>query len=118
VCVVPGGVGLTGMHAMGVGVPVVSHGDLDVQKPECEAIVEGRTGATFTRGNADDLASTLAGLFADSDKLVAMRENCFKLMDTFFNPAYQGKVICNAVDGVPNPNSDFVPAMLFEPNKS
>lgn len=114
VCVVPGGVGLTGMHAMGVGVPVVSHGDLDVQKPECEAIVAGRTGATFTRGDANDLAKTLGVLFSDQSKLAAMRENCFTMMDTFFNPDYQSEVICNAVDGVSNTNSDFVPAMLFD----
>lgn len=114
VCVVPGGVGLTGMHAMGVGVPVVSHGDLDVQKPECEAIVAGRTGATFKRGDANDLARTLGVVFSDQDKLAAMRENCFMMMDTFFNPDYQSEVICNVVDGVPNDNSDFIPAMLFD----
>ena len=114
VCVVPGGVGLTGMHAMGVGVPVVSHGDLDVQKPECEAIVSGKTGATFKRGDASDLANTLHALFSDSETLSEMRENCFTMMDTFFNPDYQSEVICNVVDGVPNQNSDFVPAVLFD----
>jgi len=114
VCVVPGGVGLTGMHAMGVGVPVVSHGDLDVQKPECEAIVQGKTGATFKRGDANDLAKTLGVLFSDQNQLAAMRENCFTMVDTFFNPDYQCEVICSAVDGVPNKNRDFVPAMLFD----
>ena len=114
VCVVPGGVGLTGVHAMAVGVPVVSHGDLSVQKPECEAIVAGRTGATFKRGDANDLAKTLGALFSDQNQLAAMRENCFTMMDTFFNPDYQSEVICNVVDGVPNQNSDFVPAVLFD----
>jgi hypothetical protein len=114
VCVVPGGVGLTGMHAMGVGVPVVSHGDLNVQKPECEAIVSGKTGATFKRGDAADLAKTLGVLFSDQDELAAMRENCFTMMDTFFNPDYQSEVICNVVDGVPNRSSEHVPAVLFD----
>jgi glycosyltransferase involved in cell wall biosynthesis len=114
VCVVPGGVGLTGMHAMGVGVPVVSHGDLNVQKPECEAIVSGKTGATFKRGDAADLAKTLGVLFSDQDELAAMRENCFTMMDTFFNPNYQSEVICNVVDGVPNTSSGHVPAVLFD----
>ena len=114
VCVVPGEVGLTGMHAMGVGVPVVSHDNLNVQKPEFEAIVQGKTGATFKYGDAADLAKTLQMLFSDKEALSAMRENCFKIMDTFFNPDYQSDVICNVVDGVPNRCSEHVPAVLFD----
>jgi glycosyltransferase involved in cell wall biosynthesis len=112
-CVVPGEVGLTGMHAMSLGVPVVSHGDLNVQKPEFEAIVEGKTGAIFKRGDANDLAKTLGLLFSDRNQLECMRKNCFSMIDTFFNPDYQSEVICNAVNGVPNKNSDFVPSVLF-----
>ena len=114
VCVVPGEVGLTGMHAMGVGVPVVSHNNLNVQKPEFEAIIQGKTGATFKYGDAADLAKTLQALFSDQVALSAMRENCFKLMDTFFNPAYQSDVICKVVDGVPYQSSEYVPATLFD----
>jgi glycosyltransferase involved in cell wall biosynthesis len=114
VCVVPGEVGLTGMHAMGVGVPVVSHDNLNVQKPEFEAIVSGKTGAAFKCGDANDLAKTLQMLFSDKEALCEMRENCFKMMDTFFNPDYQSDVICNVVDGVPNRSSEHVPVVLFD----
>lgn len=113
-CVVPGEVGLTGMHAMSLGVPVVSHGDLDVQKPEFEAILEGKTGATFKRGDANDLTNTLGVLFSDKNQLESMRKNCFLMIDTFFNPDYQSDVICDAINGVPNKNSHLIPASLYD----
>jgi hypothetical protein len=102
------------MHAMSLGVPVVSHGDINVQKPEFEAIVEGKTGAIFKRGDANDLAKTLGLLFSDRNQLECMRKNCFSMIDTFFNPDYQSEVICNVVDGVPNASSGHVPAVLFD----
>jgi glycosyltransferase involved in cell wall biosynthesis len=113
-CVVPGEVGLTSMHALSLGVPVVSHGDLKVQKPEFEAILQGKTGATFKRGDANDLAKTLEVLFSDRNQLESMRKNCFSMIDTFFNPDYQTEVICDAITGVPNKNSYRIPASLFD----
>lgn len=52
----PGKVGLLAMHAMAYGTPVITHGDLDRQMPEIEAIEPGVTGALFKRGDDADLA--------------------------------------------------------------
>ncbi len=113
VCVVPGSVGLTAMHAMSLGVPVLTHNDVDVQKPEFEAIVEGKTGFCFERGNAEDLTRKLMEL-NDPERLLSMRENCFKVIDSFYNPNFQCDVICKAVDGEPAGAGGSGVAELFE----
>ena len=46
-CVVPGDIGLTAIHAMTFGVPVVSHNYFPNQGPEFEVIKNGLTGAFF-----------------------------------------------------------------------
>lgn len=113
VCVVPGSVGLTAMHAMSLGVPVVTHHDVDVQKPEFEAIVEGKTGLCFERGNAKDLTRKLMEL-NDPERLLSMRESCFKVIDSFYNPSFQCDVICKAVDGESAGAGGSGPAELFD----
>ncbi|MCK7575647.1 MAG: glycosyltransferase [Chromatiales bacterium] len=44
ICVSPGEVGLTCIHAMAYGTPVITHDDFNHQGPECEAIIPGETG--------------------------------------------------------------------------
>lgn len=60
ICVVPGRAGLAVIQAMGRGLPVIAHDDLDSQMPEVEAIEPGRTGDFYTRGSARSLASAIA----------------------------------------------------------
>jgi len=55
----PGKVGLLAMHALGYGIPVITHDDFDWQMPEVEAIENGVTGAFFRRGDAGDLAKKM-----------------------------------------------------------
>lgn len=43
-CVAPGNIGLTAMHAMMFGCPCISHNDFSWQMPEFEAIVPYKTG--------------------------------------------------------------------------
>lgn len=59
VCVYPGSVGLAAIHAMGCGVPVISHNDFSTQKPEFEAILPGITGDFYERGSLDSLGETI-----------------------------------------------------------
>lgn len=56
----PGKVGLLAMHAMAYGAPVVTHGDLDHQMPEVEAISVPVSGALFERGNVASLREAMA----------------------------------------------------------
>ena len=48
-CVSPGNVGLTAMHALAYGVPVATHNDFKNQMPEFEAITPGKTGFSLRK---------------------------------------------------------------------
>ena len=54
-CVSPGNVGLTAMHCMTYGTPVMTHNNFPFQMPEFEAVVEGETGGFFDYDNLDSL---------------------------------------------------------------
>ena len=56
VCVSPGNVGLTCMHVLSYGTPVVTNNNFSKQMPEFEAIVDGKTGSFFKENNIEDLA--------------------------------------------------------------
>lgn len=59
VCVSPGNVGLTAVHALSFGCPVITHGDFTCQMPEFECIKPGLTGDFFRHGDAQDLARVI-----------------------------------------------------------
>jgi glycosyltransferase involved in cell wall biosynthesis len=60
----PGKVGLAAMHSLAYGTPVITHGDLDFQMPEAEAIRPGLTGDFFDRDDAGSLAEVLNRWYA------------------------------------------------------
>jgi glycosyltransferase involved in cell wall biosynthesis len=100
-CVAPGQVGLTAMHALAFGVPVVSHGDPSKQMPEFESIVPGSTGSLFQEGNLESLATAIEPWIRTSVIEPATRDACRTMIDRFWNPAFQTEVILRAVDGEP-----------------
>ena len=59
VCVCPGPIGLTGIHALSYGVPAISNDNFNRQGPEHEAIIPGITGNFFCEGNVEDLAEKM-----------------------------------------------------------
>lgn len=59
VTVSPGKVGLTAMHSLMYGTPVITHDNLDEQMPEVEAVIDGKTGALFPQGQIAGLADTI-----------------------------------------------------------
>lgn len=94
VCVSPGNVGLTAMHALMFGTPVVTHDNLNRQMPECEAIAQGVNGGFFAEGNVTALADAIrpwVGLSAARRKEV--REACHRVMDEKFNPEKQMTIL-------------------------
>ena len=100
VTVAPGKVGLTAMHSMVYGVPVVTHGDASDQMPEWEAIIPGKTGSLFERGDVNSLAEAIRkwteSEFPDADT----QAECHKIIDRFWNPEFQRQAIENAVIGL------------------
>ena len=90
VCVSPGNVGLTAVHAFTYGCPVITHNNFSNQMPEFEIIEEGVTGCFFQENNWESLCSSIKNWIEySSDKRESIRRSCYKLIDTKYNPHYQ-----------------------------
>ena len=99
-CVAPGNIGLTAMHAMMFGCPCISHDDFCWQMPEFEAIREGKTGCFFKRDDINSLASTISKWLKEKEnKRQEVREACFKEIDENWNPHKQIKIIKSVIYG-------------------
>lgn len=61
----PRNIGLSILHALGYGLPVVTGDDLPSHNPEIEAFVDGENGLFFKDQDAQSLASTLERLLTD-----------------------------------------------------
>lgn len=93
VCVSPGNVGLTGIHAMTYGCPVISNDNFCEQMPEFEVIVNGETGCFYEQNNIEDLGVKIEKILELDKK--ELRDNCFKVIDSKFNTRYQIEVFKN-----------------------
>ncbi|HWU03894.1 MAG TPA: glycosyltransferase, partial [Novosphingobium sp.] len=98
VVVSPGKVGLTAMHALAYGTPIVSHSDLDRQMPEIEAVIEGQSGALFPFGSVSGLAEAISSVLASSSSPARRREACRAALIGRFTPQDQRRLIDDAVD--------------------
>lgn len=97
-CVSPGNVGLTAIHTMSFGTPVITHSDFANQGPEFETIHEGKTGAFFERGSVESLVKTISNWFeANGEKREEVRKACYHEIDNFWTPQFQIDVIKNVI---------------------
>ena len=60
VCVAPGTIGLTAIHALSYGTPCITHSNHSATGPEFEAIKEGVTGSFFEENNVESLAEAIS----------------------------------------------------------
>jgi len=89
-CVSPGNVGLTAIHSLTYGCPVVTHDKFPSQGPEFEAIEPGITGVFFEENNVNDLAFKInEWLTLHPKNEDAIRNECYKVIDEKYNPLYQ-----------------------------
>lgn len=100
-CVIPGRVGLTIIHAMSYGVPVIANDSVEDQNPEIEAIIPGETGRFFRTNDARSLADEIEDWYQHSrcarDRV---RTTCRSVVAERYDPDRQGSVIENAVLGI------------------
>lgn len=97
-CVVPGDIGLTAIHAMTFGVPVISHDYFPNQGPEFEAIKEGKTGSFFKQNNVQSLADTIDKWFTEhQDDRDVIRGHCYREIEKGWTPQFQVDVIKRAI---------------------
>ena len=93
-CVAPGNVGLTAMHTLMFGCPVITHNDFRFQMPEFEAITSNKTGDFFERGNQKSLDNVISKWFQmNGNQRDSIRTLCYKEIDEQWNPYFQMDVI-------------------------
>ncbi len=101
ICVSPGEVGLTCMHSMVYGTPVITHDDPNCQMPEYEAITTGYNGAFFRKDDPLSLADVIEKWVSEHPDKKNTLKNCYQVIDDYYNPYYQRKIINDAVVGTP-----------------
>lgn len=60
VCVCPAAVGLTAIHSLSFGTPVVTNDDFEHQMPEFETIEAGQTGSFYSKDDVSSLAKHIS----------------------------------------------------------
>lgn len=99
VAVLPGNVGLSAMHAMAFGIPVVSHDDPERQGPEFESIVPGKTGELFRIGDVESLAAAIRPWLRNPWVDPGVAASCQSIVRRFWSPEFQVRAIVRAVKG-------------------
>lgn len=93
-CVAPGNVGLTAIHSMVFGTPVITHDCFKYQMPEFEAVVKNKTGDFFQYGNIESLAQCIQDWFeGKKDQRDEVRKACYAEIDNYWTPEFQINVI-------------------------
>lgn len=96
VCVSPGNVGLTAMHSLVYGTPVITHDNISYQMPEFEAIEPGLTGDFFEEDNLEDLCQKIkVWTSIKEQKRQGVRESCYTVIEKKYNPMVQIKILKN-----------------------
>lgn len=100
-CVIPSGAGLTIMHSLVYGIPVILSNNLSEHFPEWEAIKEGKTGFYYKSGDIDAMTNTIERALYSIDKK-EMSKNCQEIIHEKYNPYIQEKIFTSAASQVIN----------------
>ena len=93
-CVAPGNVGLTAMHSLVFGTPVITHDNFPYQMPEFESIHKGITGDFFKQGSIESLSDVIMDWFRSRGfNRKEVREACYNEIDLQWTPQFQIKVL-------------------------
>lgn len=96
VVISPGKVGLTAMHSLAYGTPVITHGDFERQGPEFEAIKDGVNGSFFSVGSVLELSEKIS-LWIHRTRTAAERIDCYSIVEERYTPAKQVEFIERAI---------------------
>lgn len=92
-CVSPGEVGLTAIHSLMYGTPLITHDFFPRQGPEFEVIEKEVTGDFFEQHNEEDLVEVIKMWFNSNIDRDELRTSCFRVIDERYNPQNQIEII-------------------------
>ncbi len=98
ITVSPGKVGLTAIHSLMYGTPVISHDDMNAQMPEAEAITPGQTGLLFKHNDVVDLARQIESWLSCERDRGEVRSRCHEVIVNKYNPETQRALIEQCLD--------------------
>lgn len=98
--VIPSGAGLSVMHALGYGVPVLLHDRPEEHFPEWEAVREGKTGFFYRYGDVGDMAARIDTALFQTPRKREMREACLSMIRDRYNAEAHAAAIMSAVKQV------------------
>ena len=96
----PGNIGLTAIHSMMYGTPVITHDNYINHGPEYEAIQEGITGSFFKEDCLQDLEAKIVhwiGMLKENREIY--RGLCYQMIDRYYNPHFQMQVFESVFNG-------------------
>ena len=96
-CVSPGNVGLTAIHSLSYGTPVLTHNNFNNQMPEVESIQPGFNGYFFEENNLDDLIKKI--LYHLKTQKIS-KNDCRRVVDMYYNPKYQLSVFEKLINNI------------------
>lgn len=93
-CVCPASVGLTAIHSLSYGTPVITNDSLDTQGPEFEAIKESETGSFYKANDVRSLAEAIAPWICKSpEERQHTRDAARKEIEEQWSVGYQMNVL-------------------------
>lgn len=95
--VVPSGAGLSIMHALAYGTPVLLHDKVEEHFPEWEAVKEGQTGWFYREDDLADCADKIIDALFPSPKKPGMRMACRAMINSRYNTAAHASQFVDAI---------------------
>lgn len=107
IAVVPGDVGLSCIHSLTYGIPMITHDRLDKHGPEFEAIIEDETGGFYEFGNIESLAEVIEHWCSKvGAERAAVGNRCKRIVAEHYNPEFQCREINRIVLGADSHAND------------
>lgn len=99
-CVSPGNVGLTAIHSLQYGTPVISHNNFYKQGPEYEVIVPYKTGLLYKEGDYENFYKVINDWFKFAqDRREEIRQNCYEMINGKWNSDNQIAILKKVLNG-------------------
>lgn len=93
ICLSPGNVGLTGIHCLSYGLPVITNDNFNEQMPEYEVIIKGKTGDFFHDNDFQNMVDVVYDWLRSHNDRDSIRKDCFNVIDSYYNPYYQINIL-------------------------